>query len=320
MKKVLRIVLYLILGVLAVLILYISFAVPNVGKAPDLNVKITPERVERGKYLANSVMACVDCHSERDFSKYAGPITGAPFSGGTDEFTEDKGAPGNFYAPNLTPFFLGDWTDGEIYRAITAGVKKDGSPIFPAMPYRLYGQASDEDIYSVIAYLRTLAPVERTIPQSKAKFPFNIIMKFIPSKGTPQPVPPKSNKAAYSKYMTTIAGCIDCHTPQEKGQFIEALEYAGGFEFMVPNGIVRSANITPDKATGIGNWTEETFVNRFKLLNDSAYANQDVSKFNTAMPWTVFKDMDEYDLKAIYSYLHSLDPIEHKVVKFTLND
>ena len=320
MKKVLRIVLYLILAVIVVLVLYISFGMPNVGKAPDLKVEITPERVERGKYLATTVMSCVDCHSHRDFSKYAGPVTGDPFAGGIDEFTEDKGAPGNFYASNLTPYNLGNWTDGEIYRAITAGVKKDGKPIFPAMPYLLYGQASDEDIYSVIAYLRTLPPVESTVPDPEANFPFNIIMKMIPKKGNPQSIPPKSDLLAYGKYMTNIAGCVDCHTPQEKGQFVTELSYAGNMEFILPNGIVRSANITPDKKTGIGNWTEEMFISRFKILNDSTFANQDVSNFNTTMPWTIFKNMDEYDLKAIYTYLHSLAPIEHQVVRFTKND
>ena len=78
-------------------------------------------------------MSCVDCHSHRDMTKFAGPIMEPHFIGGQDEFTEKYGAPGNFYAPNLTPYHLKDWTDGEIFRAITMGVSKDGRALFPAM-------------------------------------------------------------------------------------------------------------------------------------------------------------------------------------------
>jgi hypothetical protein len=62
---------------------YVSFALPKAGKAPDLEVKITPEKVERGKYLAYHVMMCADCHSERNFSLFSGPPhPGTEFSGG----------------------------------------------------------------------------------------------------------------------------------------------------------------------------------------------------------------------------------------------
>lgn len=319
MKKIIRYSVYALLVLLVVLALYVSFGVPNVGKAPDIKVELTPERIERGKYLAHSVMACVDCHSQRDFNQYAGPVTGEPFTGGLDEFTEDKGAPGNFYADNLTPYHLGNWTDGELYRAITMGVSKDGRPLFPIMPYLLYGKAAKEDIYSVIAYLRTLKPVEFDVPDSKANFPLNIIVKFMPKKAEHTPIPDKNNLVEYGKYIINAAACIDCHTPQEKGQFIEELSYAGNMEFILPKGIVRSANITPDKKTGIGNWTEEMFLARFQAIKDSAFAAQDVSNFNTAMPWHVYKNMDEYDLKSIYAYLRTLEPIEHNVTKFTLD-
>lgn len=69
-------------------------------------------------------MSCADCQSQRNFTKYAGTITGVPFAGGGAEFTDETGTPGDFYASNLTPFHLGGWTDGEIYQAITTGVFK----------------------------------------------------------------------------------------------------------------------------------------------------------------------------------------------------
>lgn len=320
MKRLLIIIPIILVLVAISFVLYLKYALPNVGAAPDISIAATPERLERGAYLANDVMGCVDCHSLRDFSKYSAPVTGTPFAGGGKEFVEELGAPGNFYAPNLTPFHLGDWTDGEIYRAITAGVSKDGRALFPAMPSHLYGKSSKEDIYSVIAYLRTLDPVENTVPAPEAKFPFSLIMNTIPKKGEPREIPDKSDLVAYGEYVTTSAACIDCHTPFEKGQYVMEKAYAGGREFPLPSGIVRTSNITPDPETGIGNWTEEMFVTRFKIYADSLYIPNDVGDgFNTMMPWTMYARMDEYDLKAVYAYLHSLQPVKNTVVKFTPN-
>ena len=320
MKRLLWIIPLIIIILIVGLMIYVKVALPNVGPPPDITVEVTPARIERGEYLATSVMGCIDCHSQRDFSKFTGPVTGASFAGGSeDEFTEEAGLPGNFYAPNLTPYNLGNWTDGEIYRAITAGVAKDGRALFPVMAYHLYGQASQEDIYSVIAFLRTVEPFEHTVPKRKVKFPVNFLINTMPKQAVHKEIPDKNNKVEYGEYLITIAGCIDCHTPMEKGQIIEEKAYAGGMEFKMPNGgIVRSANLTPHKQTGLGNWSEEMFVNRFKVYADSLFIPQDVGEgFNTMMPWTMYAKMDEQDLKAIYAYLKSLEPQNNQVVKFT---
>lgn len=317
MKRLFWIIPLVIVTIILAIISYLKFALPNVGPAPDLKVEITPERLERGEYLANTVMACIDCHSHRDMTKFSGPITGIPYAGGGEEFTEELGAPGDFYAPNLTPYHLGDWTDGEIYRALTAGVSKDGRALFPVMPYHLYGQASQEDIYSVIAYLRTLPSHESSVPEPKPKFPFSLILNTIPQKIEHGEIPDKSNIVQYGKYMATIAACIDCHTPMEKGKFIYEEAYSGGMEFKLPTGVVRSANITPDE-TGIGLWDEEIFVSRFTAYHDSLFTPFNVEQgFNTIMPWTMYAEMDTFDLKAIFAYLQTLQPIKKEVVLFT---
>ena len=92
-------------------------------------------------------------------------------------------------------------------------------------------------------------------------------------------------------------------------------------EFQIPSGLVVSANITPDKKTGIGLWSEDAFVKRFKMYADSNYKPQKIgpNDMNTPMPWMMYAGMEDKDLKAIYAYLQSIDPIEHKVVKFTPN-
>lgn len=318
MKRLLWIIPLVLVAVVLSAILYVKFALPNVGAAPGITIDATPERIERGKYLANNVMGCVDCHSLRDMSKFSGPQTGVPFGGGGEEFTVELGAPGNFYAPNLTPHHLGDWTDGEIYRAMTAGVSKDGRPLFPSMPYHLYGQASQEDVYAVIAYLRTLPSHENDVPAPKPEFPFSLIMRTMPKKIEHKKIPDSKNLAAYGEYITTIAACIDCHTPMEKGKPVMEQAYAGGMEFIIPTGIVRSANITPDEETGIGAWDEETFVARFKAYADSSFVPYDVEHgFNTIMPWTMYGKMDSLDLKAIFAYLQTLDPVKKENVLFT---
>ncbi|MCZ7584018.1 MAG: hypothetical protein M5R36_12150 [Deltaproteobacteria bacterium] len=76
--------------------------------------------------------------------------------------------------------------------------------------------------------------------------------------------PDPSDTLAHGKYMTTIAACVACHTPIEKGALVAGMEYAGGAKFPMPGGDLRSMNITPDEETGIGTWTKEQFVARFK--------------------------------------------------------
>lgn len=320
MKKLLWIIPLALILLFISAIVYVKTALPNVGPAPAIRVEITPEKTARGEYLANVVMGCVDCHSERDFSRFAGPVTGTPFAGGGAEFTVELGSPGDFYAPNLTPFHLADWTDGEIYRAITAGVSKDGRALFPAMPSHLYGQLANDDIYALIAYLRTLPAVEKTVPEPKPKFPFGIIMNFIPKKQTPGTSPDTQNKVEYGKYLVTMAACFDCHTAMEKGQYVMTDAFAGNREFIMPTGIVRSANISPDKTTGIGSWTEDFFIQRFKVYADSSFVLPTITEgFNTIMPWMGYAHLDENELSAIFAYLQTLPPVNKEVVKFSVN-
>jgi hypothetical protein len=112
---------------------------------------------------------------------------------------------------------------------------------------------------------------------------------------------------------------MDCHTKQDKGKFVGE-PYAGGFEFKLPDGsIVRSANLTPDKTTGLGNWTSEQFIKRFKIYAYSSYKNSKVKAgdFQTVMPWTMYSGMYQEDLEAIFNYLQSLAPVYNHVEKFT---
>lgn len=323
MKSAIKITFYVI-GVLAVFIVlgvgYLSYAYPNVGAPSDLEVELTPEKVERGKYLAFHVMMCADCHAKRDFSLFSGPPKEGTLFAGGEVFDEAIGLPGKFISPNITPAGIGDWTDGEVFRALTAGVNKDGDPLFPIMPYQSFGKLDTADIEAVIAFLRTLDPIETNHPKSEANFPFNFILKTIPKDGSPSPRPAKSDTLAYGAYMFTAAGCGDCHTNFKDGKFVGPVA-AGGREMMLPDGsVLRTPNLTPHE-TGIKNkyTSKQQFIDRFAMYRDSVYSPVKVQagKLQTIMPWMMYAGMKDEDIGAIYEYLQSLDPVDHMVVSFT---
>jgi len=305
------------LAVLLVLaMVYVKVFLPDTGPAPDMKIKRTAARIERGKYLANHVTVCMDCHSSRDWTRYAGPLAGG-FGGGGEAFTKDMGFPGNFYAPNITSYGLGDWTDGEIYRAVTTGVNKSGKALFPVMAYHRFGQLDQEDIFSVISYIRELPEVKNDVPESEADFPVNFLINTMPQPASLTKRPSEKDQIAYGKYLITATGCVDCHSKTEKGSVIAGTEFGGGMEFASPHGVTRSPNITMHKKTGIGNWTKEAFVARFKAYADSSYVSPILARgeLNTPMPWTMYSGMKEDDLGAIFAYLNTVKPIENQVVR-----
>jgi hypothetical protein len=177
-----------------------------------------------------------------------------------------------------------------------------------------------EDVKSIIAYLRTLPPIINQVDESASDFPMNFIINTIPQKATPKKLPAKSDLLAYGAYMTNAGACIECHTPVNRGQIITELSFSGGRAFTLPDGsIVRSRNITPDVETGIGSWTEEQFIKRFKLYADTGYRSEPVKpgEFNSIMPWLTYTTMNKQDLAAIYAYLKQVKSIKNNVVKFT---
>jgi mono/diheme cytochrome c family protein len=309
------IVLGVVVLAIAGLLTYVKLALPNVGDAPTLTVERTPERVARGEYLANHVTVCIDCHSTRDYGLFSAPLVPGTTGKGGELFDQRAGFPGAFTSKNITPYGIGTWTDGEIYRAITTGVSRDGHAFFPVMPYPYYGHMADEDVKSLIAYLRTLRPIPFKPADSKPDFPFNFILNTIPKKAEPQPLPDPGDALATGKYLVTIAGCVECHTPVDNGRIIPEKAFSGGREFALPTGTLRTPNITPDSETGIGKWTKDQFIARFRAYADSSYHPQKVgpNDFQTLMPWTMYGGMKEQDLAAIYTYLHSLKPIHHPV-------
>ncbi len=293
---------------------------PRVASPPTLPIHVTAAHIERGRYLANHVAVCVDCHSTRDWGAFSGPIVPGTEGAGGERFGKELGFPGTFYAANITPAGLSHWSDGEILRAITGGVTRSGRAMFPVMRYPSYRALSEADAEAIVAYIRTLTPVAREILPSQLDFPMNVLVRTLPEPYAPQPSPDRGSPVAYGLYLTTIAGCPVCHTRAERGKPIPGMEYAGGAAFDVPRaGRVQSGNITPDADTGIGDWPRAFFIARFR---DPASAGTrrlppGDRRVNTLMPWTMFAGMTDEDLGAIYAYLRTVRPVRNQVARFT---
>jgi len=323
MKKLLKATGYVAILVAFVVIgalLYLKFMLPQTSPAAEITFEKTPEKIERGRYLANAVTVCVDCHSTRDWSKFSGPIIPGSIGAGGEIFNREMGFPGIFYSRNITPYGIGDWTDGEVLRAVVDGINKNGEALFPVMDYHNFGKMDREDIYSILAYIRTLESKPSTIPSREIDFPVNFLINTMPHKAEYSTRPPVTDEIAYGKYLVTSAGCITCHSQKDKGATIPGTEYGGGMQFIQPGGIVTAPNITFDAATGL-NLTREDFIARFKMYEDTSFVLPDVPKGElvTPMPWTNYAQMTPEDLGAIYAHLKSIKPISNQIERFKTN-
>ena len=298
---------------------YFFVRYPDVPAAEDVRVAATPERLARGQYLVENVVGCVVCHAERDFDKYTGPVVDGTKGAGGQRFGYGL-EPFVIYTKNITATGIGEWTDGELIRAITAGVGRDGTPLFPLMPYPHYAKMAREDIEAIVAYIRTLpARPAPELPARQLNFPLPLVVRTIPAAPSHRPVPPASDRVAYGEYLVNAAVCSDCHTPMDdQGAPLPGMDFAGGALFM-PGGIgrVRSANITPDAGTGIGTWTEEQFVDKFRAFRGAPARTLagDERLQNTEMPWGNYAGMTDDDLRAIYAFLRTQTPIVNRVDK-----
>lgn len=295
-----------------------GFKYPIVGDPPQIVQTSDARVIARGKYLARHVAVCIDCHSDRDWSKFSGPPKPGTWGKGGARFDKKLGFPGTVYSPNITPVHLGDWTDSELAHAIVSGISKDGRVLHPVMPYTSYNNMSQDDLAAIVAYIRMLLPISNSVRKSHINFPINLFIKATPKPYSPKVAPrlgqDQKSSIAYGEYLAKMASCVDCHTRFEKNKRMPDL-YAGGSKFLRPDGSgIWSSNITPDKETGIGGWTKAKFVARFKAYDLPYDEISSVSMDrNTIMPWSMYAGMTEADLGAIFDYLSSVEPIRNVV-------
>lgn len=280
---------------------------------PEITASMDSTVIARGAYLVNGPAHCGGCHTSMDDVMKFDAGEPVEFKGGWE--LEFPGF-GTFTGPNLTSDTetgIGRFSDAEIARSLRYGVGTDGRPLFPMMPFQ---GMSDEDLTAIISYLRTLPPVRNVVKPMDYGFFYRALLAV----GMINPEGPKAPPAqfitkepteAYGKYLAyNVANCYSCHTEVDMntGEFIgkdfagkayfEPDAFSEGYSFISPN-------LTPDPETGImANWTEETFIQRFK---------QGRVHKGSPMPWGSFSRMDTVELQALFQFFQSLEPVNNKI-------
>jgi mono/diheme cytochrome c family protein len=276
---------------------------------PALRASTDPEVIERGRYLVYGPAHCAYCHTAE--AQWPRLLSGEepPLSGGSVLRLDVAAMP----TPNLTPDAatgIGRYSDGQVARMIRHNVRPDGRIAVPVMEFE---DMSDEDVIAVISFLRSRPAVRNEVPdrQFTTAGKFLAAFRFKPTQ--PRGLPPRRSPPAGATVergdyvATAVAMCAACHTKRDPGDGSYVVpRFAGGHETEVigdPKRRFVTPNLTPDPKTGhITNWTETEFVERFRAgtLNEG-----------TQMPWEAFGRMSDSDLKAVYRFLMSLDPVEH---------
>ncbi|HEY7955284.1 MAG TPA: c-type cytochrome [Polyangia bacterium] len=311
MKKALKIILAVVALVLALaggLIGYV--AASGIPKYPpekiDLHVEITPERVARGKRFAE--LLCVECHMDPHTLALTGKrLTDAPASFGP------------LFSKNITrdPVHgIGAWTDGELAYLLRTGVERDGS--FAPIMVKL-GHLSDEDLASIIAFLRSSDPLvaARAVdppgvsqPSLLTKLLCHVAFKPLEMPRRPIVAPPASDRVATGRYLAIGLECYPCHSADFKTMNEAAPEKSGGYFgggnqlLDVAGRPIYSANLTADDETGIGKWSEADFV---RALKKGFRPDRTVVRY----PMLPSPELSDEEAGAIYAYLRTVPKIHH---------
>ena len=243
----------------------------------------------RGAYIFAAAAGC-GCH-----------ITQAGFLAGGQKF--DLGPAGVVYSRNITSdpeTGIGNWTEADIVTAVRTGKRPDGTQLFPVMPYMNFSGMADQDAYDLAAFIKTAPPIKNQVPPRDIKVP---IPPFSPP---PAPATAPTEGVARGEYLVkSVADCSGFHTPTDAQGAPDMTKFlAGGFV----EGEV-TANITPDKETGIGNWTEEQIANLLKTGQ-----RPDGSSVTGLMALVVnggFSQLTDADRAAIAAYLKTIPAVNN---------
>ncbi len=253
MRKILRGILWALLALIVIALIYIAYVVVRpAGAEPAAPLSGAPasisDPIKRGEYLVRAA-DCVVCHTAPG---------GKPFAGGY----QFKLPFGSIYGTNITAdkeTGIGNWTDDQFVTAVREGVAPEGN-LYPAMPYTSYTGMSRDDVLAIKAYLFSLQPVKQENRQNELSFPFdqrwgmtfwNLVF-FDNQRFEANPHQDAVwNRGAY--LATALGHCSECHTPRnlafglDKSKDLSGVAVQGWF----------AGNITPDKETGIGGWSDQ---------------------------------------------------------------
>jgi mono/diheme cytochrome c family protein len=257
--------------------------------------------LERGTYLATSILACGNCHTPMGPD---GPVTGMTLAGGTPfeapAFT--------VHASNITPderTGVGGWSDADLRTAIVGGVRPDGMPLAPIMPYAFYQVMRPGDLDALIAYLRTVPAVAHEIPPPD----YRQTIRAAAPPGFEQPATEADLATAEGrgKYLVGIGHCMECHTtrgPHGEPEFATGFG-AGGMEFPGPWGVSVAPNITSSKAKGLGGWTDAEIKRAI-----SEGVGRDGRRLKPPMAFPFYARLKPQDLDDIVAYLRTVPAVE----------
>lgn len=275
------------------------------NKAPTAS----PDELARGRYLAEVVMNCRACHTPLTDK---GPDLSKQYAGGLEY--ADIG--GTWRSPNITQdkkTGIGGWTDEQIIDAVRKGTRPTGEQMYSVMPFEYFAAASDEDMKALVAYLRTIEPIDNTVAGNtdlKLKKP------AVPEVSGDPPVP---EPVAEGKYLVSLAHCGNCHTPRDDaGKPDESRLFAGGRAFAAMSfqgeGRVWSSNLTPHKKTGIGKYSDDQLMTAIVELD-----KRDGKAIVGPMTFYVgaWSQLKHKDVKAIVAYLRTLPAVDNNVPKTT---
>lgn len=218
----------------------------------------------------------------------------------------DNPAIGQVITPNLTsgPGGIGaQRTDEDLIRSIRHGIGFDGTPLL-FMPSTEFYFLGDKDLGRVIAYIRSVPPVENEMPPSKLSVTGRIVMNvtkeitFLPAEliphDAPRPIAPEPwVTPAYGEYLSY--SCKVCH-----GQTLSGGEIPG-----FPPEWPSAPNLTPDKSSRLPAWGEEGFI---EIIRTGEKHGRTINP--EYMPWKSYRHMTDDELRAVYAYLQS-QPAKH---------
>jgi mono/diheme cytochrome c family protein len=278
----------------------------------EFHAEPSAQRLARGKYLVEGPAHCFECHGDSDFGIGLGqPKPGTEGAGQIikDEDNNDKIFPDGIVVPNITPnkeTGAGTWTDAQFERAIRHGIGHDGRKLIDFMPYPFFRSMADEDVTSVIVYIRSLPAVKHTLPKMHVGFEVKTDMhpEMEPVLGSDA-----TDQVRHGWYLVRVAQCNSCHTPyDEKGNALTDQMFGGGLHLKGAWGDVVTPNITCHPS-GISHYDTAMFIKTIRTGRSSA----GVRDLATIMPYSYFRKMNDEDLSAIFAFIHSVKPVFHEV-------
>ena len=261
--------------------------------------------VARGEYIVRNVAVCGHCHAA-DVQDPDGALSGG--------FEFRNWRLGTIRASNITPDSatgIGAWSDAELVRAIRSGEDRHGEVLAPVMPYAWFRGMSERDALAAARYLKSRPPVRNRV-ENDPNLIYELAEAFVlePADAATRRAPARAATADYGKYLaTSVALCADCHTPRGGLQREPEMDMLFAGEPDPPSGFpANPSNLTPDSATGIGEWSEADFL---RALRTGIEPGGDT--LHVFMPWQQFRRMSDDDIRAIYRYLRTLAPVRHEV-------